>query len=71
MDLQIREAVEADAEAVVGILNPIIESGAYSALDTILTPAAERDFIAQFPERGIFLVEYPFVRSGFDPPRSR
>jgi L-amino acid N-acyltransferase YncA len=54
MALLIREARLDDAEAVVGILNPIIESGMYSALDTPLTVEAERDFIRNFPRRGLF-----------------
>lgn len=54
MDLLIREVRADDARAIVGILNPIIESGAYSALDTPLTVEAEREFIRDFPQRGVF-----------------
>ena len=56
MDPQIREVRADDAGAIVGILNPIIESRAYSALDTPLTVEAEREFIRRFPRRGVFLV---------------
>jgi L-amino acid N-acyltransferase YncA len=56
MDLLIREVQPGDAEAIVGILNPIIESGAYSALDTPFTVEAEREFIRNFPQRGAFHV---------------
>jgi L-amino acid N-acyltransferase YncA len=52
----VREATPDDAEAVVGILNPIIESRAYTALDTPFSVEAERQFIVQFPVRGIFHV---------------
>jgi len=45
-----------DAEAIVGILNPIIESGAYSALDTPFTVEDEGEFIRNFPRRGVFHV---------------
>jgi L-amino acid N-acyltransferase YncA len=45
-----------DAEAIVGILNPIIESGAYSALDTPFTVEEEVEFIRNFPRRGAFHV---------------
>lgn len=56
MDLLIREVRSDDAEAIVGILNPIIESGAYSALDTPFTVEAEREFLHNFPERGVLHV---------------
>ena len=56
MELRIREAVIGDAEPLIGILNPIIESGRYSALDTTYTVDEERAFIRAFPSRGIFLV---------------
>ena len=56
MDLLIREVRSDDAEALVGILNPIIESGAYSALDTPFTVEAEREFLRNFPPRGVFHV---------------
>ncbi len=52
-DLLIREARPGDAEALVGILNPIIESGAYSALDSQFTVVDERQFIRDFPSRGV------------------
>ena len=56
MDLLIREVRPGDAEGIVAILNPIIEAGVYSALDTPFTVEAEREFIASFPRRGVFLV---------------
>jgi L-amino acid N-acyltransferase YncA len=56
MDLLIRKVRLDDAEAIVSILNPIIETGLYTVLDTPLTVEAERDFIASFPQRGIFHV---------------
>jgi L-amino acid N-acyltransferase YncA len=54
MDLLIREVRLDDAEAIVSILNPIIEAGLYTVLDTPFTAQAEREFIANFPKRGIF-----------------
>lgn len=56
MDVLIRPVRLDDAGMIAGILNPIIEAGVYTALDTPLTEEAERDFIAQFPERGVFYV---------------
>lgn len=54
--LLIREATLADAEGIVHILNPIIESGRFSALDTVVTVEEERRFIEHFPVRGVLLV---------------
>ncbi len=56
MEVLIREARPEDAEAIVGILNPIIEAGEYTVLDTAVTVEAERKFIVKFPRRGIFHV---------------
>ena len=56
MDLFVREARPDDAEAIVGILNPIIEAGVYTAFDTPFTVEAEHDYILNFPARGIFQV---------------
>jgi L-amino acid N-acyltransferase YncA len=56
MDIAIREAHPDDAEAVVGILNPVIETGKYTVLDGPFSVEEERRFIASFPPRGIFHV---------------
>jgi L-amino acid N-acyltransferase YncA len=56
MHLEIREAQPDDAEAIVRILNPIIEAGAYTVFDTPFTAEAERDYLVRFPSRGVFLV---------------
>jgi L-amino acid N-acyltransferase YncA len=40
MDLLVRDARPDDAEAIVGILNPIIEAGVYTAFDTTFTVEA-------------------------------
>jgi len=63
MDVLIREARPDGAEGVVRVLNPIIKAGKYTILDTPLTAEAERRFIAEFPERGVFRVaEMPHER---------
>lgn len=54
--LIVREARPEDADAIVRILNPIIEAGAFTALDTPFSVEEERDYILRFPARGIFLV---------------
>lgn len=56
MDVQIRQVRPDDAEGIVRILNPIIEAGAYTVMDAPFTVEAERDYIGNFPERGVFLV---------------
>ncbi len=56
MDIVVREAQPDDAEMIVAILNPAIESGRYTVLDRSFTAREEREFIRKFPERGIFHV---------------
>ncbi len=56
MRYKIRDVRGDDAESIVAILNPIIETGKFSAFDTPLTIEAEREYISTFPARGIFLV---------------
>ena len=56
MDLVIREARSDDAEAVVAILNPVIETGKYTVLDSPFSVGEERRFISGFPPRGVFHV---------------
>ena len=56
MDVHVREARPEDAEPIVRILNPIIAAGRFTALDTPLTDEKQRQFIANFPSRGIFHV---------------
>ena len=43
-----------DAEGIVKVLNPLIESGENTALDRVFTVEEERAFISVFPARGIF-----------------
>lgn len=54
MKFLVRPAQPEDAEAIVGIFNPIIEAGVYTVFDTPFTGEAEREYIANFPARGIF-----------------
>ena len=56
MSLTVRDVTPADAEAIVGILNPIIEARIYTALNSPISVEAERDFIDRFPSRGIWKV---------------
>jgi L-amino acid N-acyltransferase YncA len=56
VQLEIREARPDDAEGIVAILNPIIETGAYTVLEGPLTADAERAFMRSCSPRGVFLV---------------
>lgn len=56
MRMTIRPATPADAAGIIAILNPIIHTGLYTALDTPFTEEQEREFITTFPARGIFNV---------------
>ena len=53
--VNLREIRPDDAEAVVNLLNPIIEAGCYTAFTSPFTVADERKFIESFPARGSFL----------------
>jgi L-amino acid N-acyltransferase YncA len=56
VDWLVRAARPEDAEAIVGIFNPIIATGLYTVFDTPFTVAAERDYILNFPAQGVFHV---------------
>lgn len=56
MDVSIRDATPADAEAIVAILNPIIEARVYTVFDAPFSVEAERDYLSRFPARGIWKV---------------
>jgi L-amino acid N-acyltransferase YncA len=56
MDVHVREVRLDDAEGVVRVLNPIIEAGTYTILDTPVTSEAERRYISELPARAIFHV---------------
>lgn len=56
LDLLIRDVRLEDAEAILRFLNPIIEAGRYTVLDTPFDLDTERAFIANFPRRGFFHV---------------
>lgn len=52
----VRGALKTDAQAIINILNPIIETGRYTSLDTTFSLQEEEAFIEAFPARGIFHV---------------
>ncbi|MEO9275185.1 hypothetical protein ABFY09_09990 [Marinomonas sp. 5E14-1] len=54
--MNIRAVIPSDAEGVANLLNPIIEEGRYTVLDTTFTTVQERAFIEAFPARGVFNV---------------
>lgn len=56
MKLTIRDVQQADAQGIMNILNPIIEGGLYTILDSTFTLEEEVQFIQDFPGRGVFNV---------------
>jgi L-amino acid N-acyltransferase YncA len=56
MDLSVRDATPEDAEAIVGILNSIIEARIYTVFDTPFAVEAERNYIINLSPRGIWKV---------------
>lgn len=56
MRIVVREARVEDAIAIIQVLNPIIETRANSVFTKTFSEQEERDFIAQFPKRGVFNV---------------
>jgi len=55
-NLVVRDVRPDDAEAIVSILNPIVEAGVYTVLDVPFTIEEEREYIESFPPRGVFHV---------------
>ncbi|MCD9501496.1 GNAT family N-acetyltransferase [Photobacterium phosphoreum] len=56
MSLVVRQVIADDAQGVADVLNPIIVEGLYTVLDTTFSVDEEKEFIAQFPEQGVFTV---------------
>lgn len=56
MDVLIRPVQPDDAAAIADILNPIIAAGSYTVLDQPFSVEAEREFIENYPSRGLFYV---------------
>jgi L-amino acid N-acyltransferase YncA len=54
--IQIRPVRVGDAEGIVNVLNPLVETGESTALDTAFTAEEEGIFIRDFPVRGLFHV---------------
>lgn len=56
MKVTIREMRLEDAEGIVNVLNPIIQHGGWTVMDTPLTVKQEIEFLKNFPKRGVFHV---------------
>ena len=54
MELIVRPVREEDAASVVGLLNPIIQAGIYTVMDTPFSVTDQIDFIRGFPQRGAY-----------------
>ncbi len=56
MSLVVRQVTVEDAQGITEVLNPIIEEGLYTILDTTFSVEEEKGFIANFPNQGVFNV---------------
>lgn len=56
MELSVRDVEPADSAGLVHVLNPIIDARCYTVLDTPVNVETERDYILDFPERGVWKV---------------
>ncbi|KXF81833.1 GNAT family N-acetyltransferase [Enterovibrio coralii] len=56
MSLTVRNVTLQDAQGIIDILNPIIEDGRYTILDSTFTLEEEQFFIQVFSENGVFSV---------------
>ena len=56
MELAVRDVEPSDAAGLVRVLNPIIEARRYTALDTTFSVDTERDYVIDFPDRGVWKV---------------
>jgi len=56
MELIIRAVQKEDSQGIINILNPIIEEGLFTILDTTFSLEEEKQFIQNFPARGVFNV---------------
>ncbi len=54
MNIKIRNMKIDDAPGIVNILNPIIEYGGLTVLDTSFSIEQEAEFLSHFPEQGLF-----------------
>jgi L-amino acid N-acyltransferase YncA len=52
--IRIRPVRIEDAQGLVSVLNPLIQSGNSTALDRIFTAEQEQTFLSTFPARGVF-----------------
>ena len=56
MSLVVRQVAVEDAQGITEVLNPIIEEGLYTILDTTFSVEEEKGFIENFPKQGVFTV---------------
>ena len=56
MEFSVRPVREEDAASIVGILNPLIQAGTYTAMVEPVSVEEQLDFLRGFPERGVFNV---------------
>jgi L-amino acid N-acyltransferase YncA len=56
VELSVRDVEPADAAGIVRVLNPISAARRYTALDTPVSVETERDYVIDFPDRGVWKV---------------
>lgn len=56
MAVVVRQVTTDDAQGIIDVLNPIITEGLFTVLDNTFTVKEEKEFIDQFPKRGVFTV---------------
>lgn len=56
MEWIIKAAKKEDAGGIISLLNPIIEEGLFTILDTTFSLEEEEQFIQNFPKNGVFHV---------------
>ena len=56
MNLIIRNVLSSDAKGITEIINPIVESGQFTILDSTFSVSDQGFFIQYFPVNGVFLV---------------
>jgi L-amino acid N-acyltransferase YncA len=56
MEIAVRDVEPSDAAGLVRVLNPIIEARCYTVLDAPVSVETERDYVLDFPDRGIWKV---------------
>lgn len=58
MNMLIRTVTVEDAEALLAMMNPILKTGKYSAMDGPVSLEEQRQFIRSLPEKALYLAAF-------------